>query len=76
MHPGLHDGAPGRGGGGLPTEKAEVPGLAGRVGFDEDYKHRKGVERAFNKLKNGRGLAARFDQHARLPTAAAWSWPQ
>ncbi len=33
--------------------------------FDvEDYKNRNVVERAFNKLKNWRGLAARYDKHA------------
>jgi len=35
------------------------------VGFDaEDYKNRNVVERAFNKLKNWRGLATRYDKHA------------
>jgi transposase len=35
------------------------------VGFDSaDYKDRNVVERAFNKLKNWRGLAARNDKHA------------
>ena len=33
--------------------------------FDaEDYKNRNVVERAFNKLKNWRGLATRYDKHA------------
>ncbi len=43
-----------------------VPSAAGRsVGFDaEDYKNRNVVERAFNKLKNWRGLATRYDKHA------------
>ncbi len=40
---------------------------ARRVGFDaEDYKNRNVVERAFNKLKNWRGLATRYDKHARI----------
>lgn len=35
------------------------------VAFDaEDYKKRNVVERAFNVLKNWRGLAARYDKHA------------
>ena len=35
------------------------------VVFDaEDYKNRDVVERAFNKLKNWRGLATRYDKHA------------
>ena len=35
------------------------------VGSDaEDYKNRNVVERAFNKLKNWRGLATRYDKHA------------
>ena len=37
----------------------------GPVGFDaEDYKNRNVVERAFNKLKNWRELATRYDKHA------------
>jgi putative transposase len=33
--------------------------------FDaEDYKNRNVVERAFNKFKNWRGLATRYDKHA------------
>jgi len=33
--------------------------------FDaEDYKNRNVVERAFNRLKNWRGLATRYDKHA------------
>ena len=37
------------------------------VGFDaEDYKKRNVVERAFNKLKNWRGLATRYDKHAQI----------
>ncbi len=33
--------------------------------FDaEDYKNRNVVERVFNKLKNWRGLATRYDKHA------------
>ena len=35
------------------------------VSFDaEDYKNRNVVERGFNKLKNWRGLATRYDKHA------------
>jgi transposase len=35
------------------------------VSFDtEDDKHRNVVERAFNRLKNWRGLATRYDKHA------------
>ncbi len=35
------------------------------VGYDvEDYKNRNVVERAFNTLKNWRGLATRYDKHA------------
>ncbi len=35
------------------------------VDFDADaYKGRNVVERAFNKLKNWRGLATRYDKHA------------
>jgi len=35
------------------------------VGFDaEEYKNRNVVERAFNRLKNWRGLATRYDKHA------------
>lgn len=35
------------------------------VEFDAaDYKNRNVVERAFNKLKNWRGLATRYDKHA------------
>jgi transposase len=30
----------------------------------EDYKHRNVVERAFNQIKNWRGLATRYDKHA------------
>lgn len=37
------------------------------VGFDaEDYKGRNVVERAFNTLKNWRGLATRNDRHATI----------
>jgi transposase len=33
--------------------------------FDaDDYKNRNVVERAFNKLKNWRGIATRYDKHA------------
>ena len=35
------------------------------VSFDaQDYKNRNVVERAFNRLKNWRGLATRYDKHA------------
>ena len=35
------------------------------VSFDvQDYKNRNVVERTFNKLKNWRGLATRYDKHA------------
>ena len=35
------------------------------VGYDrEDYKGRNTIERAFNRLKNWRGLATRYDKHA------------
>lgn len=35
------------------------------VGFDaDDYKNRNVVERAFNQLKNWRGIATRYDKHA------------
>lgn len=35
------------------------------VHFDaEDYKNRNVIERAFNQLKNWRGLATRYDKHA------------
>jgi transposase len=35
------------------------------VGYDvEDYKKRNVVERAFNQLKNWRGIATRYDKHA------------
>ena len=37
----------------------------GTVHFDaEDYKNRNVVERAFNQLKNWRGLATRYDKYA------------
>ena len=36
-----------------------------QVGFDaEDFKNRNFAERAFNKLKNWRRLATRYDKHA------------
>ena len=41
----------------------------------EDYKGRNVVERAFNQLKQGRGLATCHDNTHRS-TAAASSWPQ
>jgi transposase len=35
------------------------------VGYDaEDYKNRNVIERAFNQLKNWRGIATRYDKHA------------
>ena len=35
------------------------------VGYDtEDYKARNVVERFFNRMKNWRGLASRYDKHA------------
>ena len=35
------------------------------VGYDvQDYKNRNVVERFFNRMKNWRGLASRFDKHA------------
>lgn len=35
------------------------------VGYDvEDYKQRNVVERFFNRMKNWRGLASRYDKHA------------
>jgi transposase len=35
------------------------------VNFDvEDYKNRNVIERAFNQLKNWRGIATRYDKHA------------
>lgn len=35
------------------------------VGYDVgDYKNRNVVERAFNQLKNWRGIATRYDKHA------------
>lgn len=35
------------------------------VGYDvEDYKNRNVVERFFNRMKNWRGLATRYDKHA------------
>ena len=37
------------------------------VGYDiEDYKNRNVVERFFNRMKNWRGLASRYDKHARV----------
>ena len=30
----------------------------------EDYKNRNVIERGFNRLKNWRGLATRYDKHA------------
>ena len=35
------------------------------VGYDvADYKNRNVIERAFNQLKNGRGIATRYDKQA------------
>ena len=35
------------------------------VGYDvQDYKQRNVVERFFNRMKNWRGLASRYDKHA------------
>ena len=35
------------------------------VGYNvEDYKNRNVVERFFNRMKNWRGLASRYDKHA------------
>ena len=35
------------------------------VGYDvQDYKNRNVVERFFNRMKNWRGLASRYDKHA------------
>ena len=35
------------------------------VSYDvQDYKHRNVVERFFNRMKNWRGLASRYDKHA------------
>lgn len=35
------------------------------VGYDiEDYKNRNVIERFFNRMKNWRGLATRYDKHA------------
>jgi transposase len=37
------------------------------VGYDvEDYKNRNVVERFFNRMKNWRGLASRYDKYARV----------
>jgi transposase len=37
------------------------------VDFDADaYKNRNVVERAFNRIKNWRGLATRYDKHAEI----------
>lgn len=36
----------------------------GRPVTGQDYKNRNVVERAFNRLKNWRGLATRYDKHA------------
>ena len=60
------DHAIGRSRGGLtPETHALVDGPGRPVGFDaEDYKNRYVVERAFNKLKNWRELATRYDKHA------------
>ena len=47
--------------------RRQAKGSAGGrpLGFDaEDYKNRNVVERAFNRLKNWRGLATRYDKYA------------
>lgn len=50
------------------------------VGFDKDrYKHRNTVERGFCQLKHWRGLATRYDKHARnylggITLAALLTW--
>lgn len=49
------------------TARRKAKGCAGGrpLSFDaEDYKNRNVVERAFNKLKNWRGIATRYDKHA------------
>ena len=46
------------------------------VGYDvEDYKQRNVVERFFNRMKNWRGLASRYDKHALIYEAASSSQP-
>ncbi len=47
---------------------------AGRpLDFDaQGYKNRNVVERAFNKLKNWRGLATRYDKYALTEAASYW----
>ena len=46
------------------------------VAFDaHDYKNRNVVERAFNHLKNWRGLATRYDKHALVYRGASSSHP-
>jgi len=47
--------------------RRKAKGSAGGRPLDfgaEDYKNRNVVERSFNKLKNWRGLATRYDKHA------------
>jgi hypothetical protein len=41
----------------------------------EDYKNRNVVERFFNRMKNWRGLATRYDKHAVVYRAALSSPP-
>jgi putative transposase len=44
--------------------------------FDaERYRERNVVERSFNRLKGWRGIATRYDKHARN-YRAAWCWPR
>ena len=54
------------GSGNEPDDHAIGRSRGGRpVGFDAaDYQNRNVVERAFNKFKNWRGLATRYDKHA------------
>ncbi len=48
----------------IARRKAEGSAGGRPLAFDaEDYKNRNVVERAFNKLKNWRGLATRYDKH-------------
>lgn len=48
------------------ANRARKGSAGGRpVGYDiEDYKNRNVVERFFNRVKNWRGLASRYDKHA------------
>ena len=48
-----------------PPTRRRHENRGGSVTFNaEDYKNRNVVERAFNKLKNWRGLATRYDKYA------------